>query len=124
MTDNAKLIAWLRVEADNCPSAYHADRFNTCAAALASAEQRVKEAEAARDELIRNLTAADDDAVRAEQACKEFSTRLAEIEFSANGYCPACSGWEAEKGRGCTPNAHMKGCWLKAAILTPPDEEK
>ena len=31
-------------------------------------------------------------------------------------YCPACFGWEVEKGRGCTPKKHTKNCWLKKAI--------
>jgi len=43
---------------------------------------------------------------------REFLTG---IEFASNGYCPACAGWEVEKGRGCKPKVHTKDCWLAAA---------
>lgn len=30
--------------------------------------------------------------------------------------CSACAGWEVERGRGETPLAHTKDCWVAAAI--------
>ena len=39
-------------------------------------------------------------------------TALQSIQFSDKGYCPACAGWEQEKGRGCKPKVHNKTCWL------------
>jgi len=41
---------------------------------------------------------------------------LKSIEFASSGYCPACSGWEVTKGRGCEPKVHTKTCWLDAYL--------
>jgi len=122
MTDNAELIAWLRIEADECPSAYHADKFNTCAAALEAAEHRVKEAEAARNELIRNLTAANDDAIcerrdaarRERERCAKVCDKRTEMssEHMSAEYMCDCRGYT----RASEHNAEE--------IRALPDEEK
>ena len=63
-------------------------------------------------------------AAQAEE-CKRDAERLREhvagIQFASNGYRPACSGWEAERGRGCTPGKHTSDCWIADALAA---EEK
>lgn len=54
---------------------------------------------------------------------KLLQAKLSSIQFAANGYCVACSGWEVTKGQGCQQNVHMKDCWLAEAIERGTEEK-
>lgn len=47
---------------------------------------------------------------------EEFASLIARAEFSAEGYCPHCGGWEVEKGRGDKPKVHNATCPAQAAL--------
>lgn len=51
----------------------------------------------------------------AQAEIERLRENISGIEFSSLGYCPACSGWEVERGRGCKQKVHTKTCWIAAA---------
>ena len=54
--------------------------------------------------------------IRALEAEVAASQRLIEqIQFSAQGYCPACGGWMVSPN-GCTPKAHTTDCPIAMTI--------
>ncbi len=85
---------------------------------LATAQEQAKEANRSEQHAIAVLKSAERDYLARLEAAQEqlrvARENIVGIEFSAGGYCPACSGWEVEKGRGCKPKVHTKDCWLAA----------